>query len=65
MRMIKCDNCEGKGHVLDGAAAFAAVASLYLIPLLFAEKNDQRGITREKCLICDGKGYRVVKDYNV
>jgi DnaJ-class molecular chaperone len=50
-----CPNCHGKGHVMDGMAA------LIFLPLAWFERNDRRGITRDKCQTCDGKGFIEIK----
>lgn len=54
MRTVECKNCNGRGHVLNPAAIFMPVLGWALAVF---EKNNKRGITREECEHCDGKGY--------
>jgi len=59
MNYVECKNCKGKGHVLNGAAAFGlTVFSIFIVPL---ERNDPNGVTRDKCSACNGTGYRKLK----
>lgn len=51
-----CRNCDGKGHVLDGAATLVAFMSVLLAPLALLERRNPNGITRQRCEVCDGAG---------
>ncbi len=53
--VVECKNCGGKGHVMDGCAIFCL--TIFSPILALVERNDADGITREKCLKCDGTGY--------
>ena len=51
---LTCRNCGGKGHVLDGVFTVFSFVGLVLAPF---ERNDPRGMTRQQCVRCNGKGY--------
>ena len=52
VKMKICPQCKGKGHIFD-AASFLA----WFTPLItYFERNDPRGVTRQKCRRCDGEG---------
>lgn len=52
--IIKCSNCDGKGHVMDAAGLFLPIIGWAMMAL---ERNDKNGITRNQCSHCKGKGY--------
>lgn len=55
--MIKCSNCNGKGHVAD--VFMIIMTSLVLgvgLLLYFMQKNQASGVTREVCCQCSGTG---------
>lgn len=41
---------------MDGTGALLATLSVVMIPLIFAENNED-GLTRERCQQCRGKGF--------
>jgi DnaJ-class molecular chaperone len=57
--IIECKNCGGKGHVYDACSAMLFVVGW--VAAIF-ERNNPNGLTREKCSVCNGKGYRKIKD---
>lgn len=55
--IVKCPNCNGKGHVLWGAMVVVTVLTGLLAPLALLDRNNPDGITRERCARCKGKGF--------
>lgn len=53
-----CRNCEGKGHVLLG---WTLISPLHIVLAPF-ERSDPAGLTRGKCTVCGGTGYRQKKE---
>jgi preprotein translocase subunit SecG len=54
---IKCETCDGKGHVTDRLTT--ALASLFCglgIVLYFMQRDQDKGVTRMTCNDCNGKG---------
>lgn len=62
MTRERCENCNGKGHVMDGSSAFLMTLTVVWIPVLFFDKNDKQGMSRKECEHCDGTGYIYFED---
>jgi len=56
-KVIKCPNCDGKGHIFDSTTLLVPV---FLVFGLF-ETSDKDGITRKECPDCKGEGYKLIK----
>jgi DnaJ-class molecular chaperone len=53
---MKCFSCHGKGHVMDGLMATAALFAIMLAPFILWDRNDPNGLTRKTCKRCHGTG---------
>lgn len=55
--IVKCPSCSGTGGKPFGLGVMACLLSVVYIPLIYCERNDSNGFTREPCNRCKGTGY--------
>ena len=53
MKTRTCPACRGKGHSYDAASLVAPLTLL----IAWFERNDPKGVTRERCKRCGGTGW--------
>ena len=51
---LTCPSCKGKGHVMDIGGLFCPIIGW---AIMFFERNDPNGLSRDRCGQCKGKGY--------
>ncbi len=55
--LCECPSCKGTGGTTCVLGAMATILSVVYIPLLYMERNDPYGFTREPCRRCNGTGF--------
>lgn len=53
-RYVTCPSCKGKGHVFDSLSLLFPIFGW--LSAIF-ERNNPSGMSRERCVQCDGYGY--------
>lgn len=58
-QIMRCKNCEGKGHVADGGMVLPSILMPWFLPCWFLDRNNKSGTTRADCSHCKGTGFVV------